>query len=521
MIKGKPATPTIRCAIYTRKSSDEGLQQDFNSLDAQRESAEAYIASQVGVGWICLAGRYDDGGYSGGSIERPALKRLISDIEAGKIDCVVVYKVDRLSRSLLDFARLMQTFEKCGVSFVAVTQQFNTTTSMGRLMLNVLLSFAQFERELASERTRDKIAAARKKGKWAGGHPLLGYDIVHAVGGSRLTVNDAEAEMVRQIFDKYLEHRALMPVVADVAKRGWRTKHWATKAGRSMGGRPFDKSSLYNLLTNVAYVGKVKHHAAVYDGEHAAIVDSSTFDCVQDLMQRNGRSGGAAVRNKHGALLKGLLRCVPCGCAMFHHYSSKKGHSARYRYYVCVQASKRGWHTCASKSVPAEAIEGFVVDRLRSIGSDPVVLAETIKHVRAQGVTAMADLKNEHAALQSELRRHDAEIRRLARDAGDALQLAELHDRVRHAEQRATAVQQLLRDIGSQLVDEREIERSLRMFEPVWDRLTPRERTRIVQLLVHRVDYDGARQNVRIVFNATGVQTLAANLDKIAQEAAA
>ena len=214
-----PAPPSVvRCAVYTRKSSEEGLDQDFNSLDAQRESAEAYIASQRSEGWVCLPDRYDDGGFTGGNMERPALQRLLADIQAGQIDCVVTYKVDRLSRSLLDFAKMMETFEQHGVSFVSITQQFNSATSMGRLILNVLLSFAQFEREIIAERTRDKVAATRRKGKWAGGTPLLGYDLDPR--GGRLLVNDDEAQRVRAIFALYLEHQALLPVVQELERRG-------------------------------------------------------------------------------------------------------------------------------------------------------------------------------------------------------------------------------------------------------------------------------------------------------------
>ena len=215
----KPLSPVIRCAIYTRKSTEEGLEKEFNSLDAQRESGELFVRSQAGEGWTLVPVAYDDGGYTGGNMERPALRRLMLAIEAGKIDAVVVYKVDRLSRSLLDFARMMQTFDGHGVSFVSVTQQFNTATSMGRLVLNVLLSFAQFEREIISERTRDKIAATRRKGKWAGGHPILGYDVDPA--GFKLLVNSAEAERVRAIFELYLDRESLMPAVLALAEKRW------------------------------------------------------------------------------------------------------------------------------------------------------------------------------------------------------------------------------------------------------------------------------------------------------------
>ena len=281
------------------------MEQEFNSLDAQREAGEAYIRSQVGEGWTLMPGRYDDGGFTGGSMERPALKRLMTDIAAGKVDVVVVYKVDRLSRSLLDFARMMQSFEDHRVSFVSVTQQFNTASSMGRLVLNVLLSFAQFEREIISERTRDKIAATRRKGKWAGGHPILGYDVDPVA--HKLHVNEAEAARVRAIFDLYLELESLLPVVQELGKRGWLSKKWQTRKAGQRGGRAFDRTSLYRLITNTAYIGKVKYKDELHVGEHAAIMDPVTWQKVQAILERNGRSGGAPVRNQFGALLKGLL----------------------------------------------------------------------------------------------------------------------------------------------------------------------------------------------------------------------
>ena len=285
----------VHCAIYTRKSTEEGLEQEFNTLDAQRESAEAFIKSQAHEGWTCLPDRYDDGGFTGGNLERPALKRLLADIEAGKVDCVVIYKVDRLSRSLLDFARLMETFEAHKVSFVSVTQQFNSATSMGRLVLNVLLSFAQFEREIISERTRDKIAATRRRGKWSGGPPLLGYDIDDR--GTRLVVNADEAAQVRAIFALYLELESLLPVVQELQRRGWTNKRWRTRAGHQSGGGPITKTALYRLLSNVVYAGRIRYKDEVHAGEHPAIIDAESFGRVQALLRRNGRTGGAQVRN--------------------------------------------------------------------------------------------------------------------------------------------------------------------------------------------------------------------------------
>ena len=336
----KAPTAVIRCAIYTRKSTEEGLEKEFNSLDAQRESGELFVRSQAGEGWTLVPDAYDDGGFTGGNMERPALRRLMLDIEAGKVDAVVVYKVDRLSRSLLDFARMMQVFDSRKVSFVSVTQQFNTATSMGRLVLNVLLSFAQFEREIISERTRDKIAATRRKGKWAGGHPLLGYDIDPQ--GFKLLVNPAEAERVRGIFQMYLDRESLMPAVQALAEKGWVNKRWTTRKGHERGGLGFTRTSLYKLLTNVAYAGKVRYKDEVHPGEHPAIVDADLWQRVQAMLGRNGRTGGAPVRNKFGALLKGLLRCVPCGAAMTPSHSTRQAEGIkRYRYYVCSSAQKR------------------------------------------------------------------------------------------------------------------------------------------------------------------------------------
>ena len=278
----------LRCAVYTRKSTEEGLNQEFNSLEAQREGAEAYIASQRQLGWILVSERYDDGGYSGGNLERPALQKLLRDIEQRKIDAVTVYKVDRLSRSLLDFARLMEIFERHQVSLVSVTQPLNTTTSLGRLTLNILLSYAQFEREMIADRTRDKMAAARRKGKWVGGKPVLGYDVT-ATGG-KLVVNPDEASRVQAIFALYLQHRSLEAVLAETRARQWTTKRWRTRERNEHLGRPFTKRTLMRLLKNVLYVGQVSHQGQVYPGEQAAVVEKSVWARVRELLpeKQNG-----------------------------------------------------------------------------------------------------------------------------------------------------------------------------------------------------------------------------------------
>jgi len=358
--EGKTTPSRLRCAIYTRKSTEEGLEQDFNTLDAQREAAEAFIQSQRREGWIVLPERYDDGGFTGANMERPALQRLLAAIDAGEIDCVVVYKVDRLSRSLLDFTRILSQFEKRSVSFVAVTQQFNTSTSLGRLTLNILLSFAQFERELIGERTRDKMSAARKKGKWVGGCPVLGYDV--DAGGGRLVVNEQEAEQVRAIFALFEEMGSLQQTLAEIERRGWRLKSWTCKTGGFHTGGPFTLSALRRLLSNILYTGVVRYQGKVYLGEHAAILTRDEWERVQSLISQSMQPCGG-MRNKHQALLQGLLHCECCAAPMVYSYAAKGGR--KYPYYVCRNAQRNGWSVCPSKSLPAQAIEESVLGRIR------------------------------------------------------------------------------------------------------------------------------------------------------------
>lgn len=501
--------PTVRCAIYTRKSTEEGLEQEFNSLDAQRESGESFIASQRHEGWQCLPEHYDDGGFTGANMDRPALRRLLADIESGRIDCVVVYKVDRLSRSLSDFARMMEVFEQHKVSFVSVTQQFNTATSMGRLVLNVLLSFAQFEREIISERVRDKIAASRRKGKWSGGMPLLGY----TVKDTKLVVHKIEADRVRQIFEMYLEYQSLLATVTELNARGWTTKHWTTKKGVQRGGRLFTKNNLYALLTNVTYIGRIRYKDEVHPGAHEALVSDELFRKTQALLERNGHTGGRAVRNKYGALLRGLLRCRPCGCAMSHTYTSKG--NRRYRYYVCGTAQQRGWSQCVAPSVPAGEIERFVVEQIRGIGRDPLVIAETVRQVRRQTEVDIERLSQERVALQQQLRDHHAKMQvaaAMTNHVERVSNLADVQQSIRSAERRLTEIENELITLRGQLVDEDVITKVLADFDQLWDSLSPREQARVLELLIERVDYDGQHGSVSLTFHPCGIKALTQEL---------
>jgi site-specific DNA recombinase len=504
-------TGTVRCAIYTRKSTDEGLDRDFNSLDNQREAAENYIQSQRHEGWEITPDRYDDGGFSGGNLERPALRRLMSDIEAGKIDRVIVYKIDRLSRSLFDFAKLVDFFEKNTVGIVSVTQRLDTSTSMGRLTLNMLLSFAQFEREMIADRTRDKVHAARRRGKFTGGSLILGYDCDQKAG--RLVVNEVEAGRVREIFHLFIESPSLVAVLRELNRRGWMLKRWTTRRGLVVGGGKFDKFSLRRLLTSHAYIGKVLFKGTVYDAEHPPIVDQETWDRVQSLLKGAPRHPGRR-GPRSSALLGGILYCTPCDAAMTPSFSQKG--KTRYRYYVCHQAHRRGWGTCPSKSVPAVEIEKFVVDRLRSVGTDPDVLAATVEEANKQLGARKALLDDKVRRLRKELDHAHADLRRQIRVApGDGKSrqrssLATREDAIQTLEARLEEVGREIDDLRAMRIEVDDLRAALQAFDPVWERLTAAEQARVVQLLVERIDYDGATGKLAMTFRSAGVRTLAA-----------
>jgi len=502
----------VRCAIYTRKSSEEGLDQEFNSLDAQREGAEAFIASQKAEGWTCLPERYDDGGFSGGSMERPALARLLRNIDTGGIDCVVVYKVDRLSRSLLDFSRIMETFDKHGVSFVSVTQQFNTTHSMGRLTLNILLSFAQFEREIIGERIRDKVAAQKRKGKWAGGVPVLGYDVDRNGPSPRLVINAREAAQVREIFALYLEKGSLQPVVGELTRRGWVNKRRVTKKGQQLGGRPFDKATLHVLLTNPILTGKIVHKGEAYEGEHEAVIDQEVFDQVQSLLKSNGRTGGAEVRNKYGALLRGLLKCKGCGHAMTHTFSSgRKGRF--YRYYRCVRAIKSGAHVCESGTLPAQEIERVVIDEVRALATDKALLAEVLAEAQATIGGECGALKKDRDDLKAELRRQQLELRRLVKDGRTdhetTARIADLNDRIRSGDGCLRKLDARIVELERETITRAGAEAAFADFDGLWANLSPREQARMLNLLIAAVEYDAKAGSVSVTFLPTSVRALA------------
>lgn len=355
----------LRCAIYTRKSTEEGLAQSFNSLDAQREAGEAFIASQQTRGWVVVEEHYDDGGFTGAHMDRPALQRLLASVDTGQVDCVVVYKVDRLSRSLLDFARLMERFERRGISFVSVTQEFNTTTSMGRLTLNILLSFAQFEREIIGERTRDKLSAARRKGKWIGGWPVLGYDIKDG----RLVVNPEEAEQVREIYRIAAEAPSLEAVVQICAARGYQTKSWTSQKGTKHPSSRLHRTTLRMLLSNVLYAGKVSHKGTVYPGEHESIVEQLLWEQVHAQLRLRSQSQRGTTHKGRQASLAGLLICAECGDPMRLTHTIR--HGCKYEYYSCKH---RKPNQCSQKPIRVKDLEGSLVNALAPTLGTPIQL---------------------------------------------------------------------------------------------------------------------------------------------------
>lgn len=370
------AAVSKRCAIYTRKSSEEGLEQSFNSLHAQREACVAYVNSQRHEGWRVLDAQYDDGGYSGGSMERPGLQALLQDIAQGKVDVVVVYKVDRLTRALSDFAKIVELFDQHNVSFVSVTQHFNTTTSMGRLTLNVLLSFAQFEREVTGERIRDKIAASKKKGMWMGGQVPLGYDLDQR----KLTPNPKEAELVKRMFTRYLDLGCVRKLQHELKAQGVLSKVRNSRNGRRSGGAAYSRGALYSILQNRLYLGEIAHRGAIHVGQHDAIVSREVWDQVQALLQANGTARRLGVDAKAPSLLAGLLydrdghRFTPL-------HSTKSG--KRYRYYTSQAVIQNGpIKDRPGVRVPAHDVEKLVMSRLQQLLTSGTEFLEALNCTR-------------------------------------------------------------------------------------------------------------------------------------------
>jgi site-specific DNA recombinase len=494
----------VRCAIYTRKSTTEGLDTDFNTLDAQRDASEHYIRAQAHQGWTLLQEHYDDGGFTGANTERPALQRLLDDVERGEIDLVVVYKVDRLSRSLLDFARLMERFEKRGVGFVSVTQNFDTSSSMGRLVLNVLLSFAQFERELISERTRDKIQAARRRGKWTGGQVNLGYGV--EPDGRGITVIPEEAEIVRLIFDLYLKTHSIGFITERLHALGLTTKRHVSKKGTVRGGGPWTKGAVYQILRNPLYVGKVRGaDGALHAGEHEPLVSLATFEEVAARMDLR-TTGRLRKSRKAEYLLSGLLRCGPCDSAM----TSSRGTSRtgkRYRYYRCVRQQQQGGR-CVTGLLPAQEIEEAVFAQVKALATRGEVRLCVLERVFS--ASALTGVEATRANLQSRIQALRTESKRLlgALSANEGAggrtlveRLGEIETEVDHLRVQLGEVEDRLRAWKSSVRDEEKMARLFDDFDAVWGALAPLEKRELLHLLIDRIVVDLDAGGFRIEFH--------------------
>ena len=471
----------LRVAIYTRKSVTEGLDQAFNSLDAQRQAIENYVASQVGLGWVLIAKKYDDGGFSGATTERPAFLELLRDVEAGHVDVIAVYKIDRISRSLSDFTRFMEVLDRRGVGFVSITQSFDTRTSMGRLTLNILASFSQFERETIAERIKDKVRETRRRGMWTGGKPPLGFDVID----KRLVVNADEAAQVQAIFRLYLERGSLRDTVAELRRRGWRGK----AARKATGGGEFTKVLLHSLLTNPLLRGQIRCGDELVPGAHEAIIDAEVWEAVQQRLRSNARNGGAKAKNKTGSVLRGLVRCGRCGSAMIHTFTTRE--NRRHRYYYCMRAHNEGAAVCPNARVAAGPFEAYVADQIRTLGRDEAVLVRTTAAVAKVAADRREQIAAEQRRIEQQRCRlpdHDQQYRQLGQ---------------RLAELRAEA--EAIREI-----DPEDVRTAVSGFEPVWNELFPAERERILLLLIERITYhpDGAR--VEIDLRPCGITSLAA-----------
>ena len=533
----------IRCAIYTRKSNEDGLDQAFNSLHAQRAMCESYVASFASEGWTALPTDYSDAGITGGTLERPGLQKLLNDIEAGRVDVVVIYRLDRLSRSLRDFLNMMEVFDNRKVSFASVTERIDTTSSAGRLFLNMILAFAQFEREVAAERIRDKIASAKRKGKYVGGRPLLGYDVDREK--MCLVVNPEETKLVRHIFQRFCQVGSCMKVAHELNATNQRMKAWTTRKGRAMGGDTWLKTDVHHLLTNRRYIGLVPHKNETFKGEHEAIIDRKTWDRVQGILSTNRHARANQTRKSTAAILKGLLRCGHCDAAMVPTYTTRRG--KRYHYYLCHAAGKAGRDSCEIRSVAAGQIEGAVFTYLKDIFADPEMVARTFQVTQQQAAEQRATTLREKTTVEKRLANLRKAIGRLVRAADGTAEgalsqeLRTLNDEYAAAEKQlakltAQSDEQTARRAAErnarQVVhyadeqaagqndgqaahqddapSEQDVAAALRTIEPLWEELFPAEKERIVRLLVDTVTVRPDGLTVRL--RPTGLITLAGEI---------
>jgi len=496
-----PRADAKRTVIYTRKSTTAGLDQKFTSLDAQRETCEEYVRRQPG--WVLSETRYDDGGFTGANTDRPAFQRLLADVEAGLIDVVVVYKIDRLSRSLLDFAQLMHRFEELGVALVIVTQNFSTADAMGRLVLNMLMSFAEFEREMIGERTRDKIAASRRRGMWTGGSVPFGY----TNEDKKLVVNELEAVLVREIFALYGEHRSALGVARALNGRGT-TKQRLARSGQRRESRAWTNNDVLRILKHPIYAGYTVLNGELCEGVHTPLVDRALFRQTQALIaaatQRRGPGGG---RNPD-YLLTGLLRCANCGAAFTPASTTSASGITVHRYYRCVKRTKEGKKACPSLPLPARAIEDHVIERLREVATTGTLAADVAERVKARARARRQDISIECRRLPLLIETTSAEARQLTTTIASATggarrpleeRLNELGQEAERHTARLAEAERELANLDAIEVEADWVARCLADFDTIWDALIPANRVRLLQALVQCVDVDQAHNQVSVV----------------------
>ncbi len=488
----------LRCAIYTRKSHEEGLEQEFNSLDAQREAAESYIGSQRFQGWQILPARYDDGGFSGGNMERPALTKLLADIDAGKVDVIVVYRLDRLSRSLLDFMNMAEHFNDKGISFVSVTESFNTSDPTGRLFLGILITFAQYEREVIAERIRDKVAAAKRRGKYCGGVPILGYNIDRAA--KKLVVNREEAKLVRYAFQRYQQLGSAKQLTKELNEQGYKTKSRVSKKGREHKGKKWNTGQTYRLLGNCTYVGEVSHKGTTYPGEHEAIIDRQTWDQTQAILKENTCDKTGVARKKMVSPLGGVIRCGHCDCAMGITYT-RKGERL-YTYYICEKDQKRAVSTCELKRIPAGDIEKIVVEQLSGVFRSPSLVSKTYLAARDFEHQEIERLQDQKKIIDKDIANVRQQALELMRPENSATntdgKLTTINRQSVNLAKQLTNINNSLQNLCGETITEQGVATTLQTMDIFWENLFPLEQNRLIRLLVERVDIKTTGLDLRL-----------------------
>lgn len=507
---GKPAT--LWCAVYTRKSTDENLDSGFTSLDSQREYCQAFIKSREPEGWRIYGENYDDPGFSGGNTDRPALKKLISDARMGRFQVVVCYKYDRLSRNTKDFLHILEIFDRYGIAFVSVTQPIDTGSSVGRLMRSILMDFSQFEREMISERTRDKLNAMARKGKRTGGCPILGYDIDPEK--KQLAVNPEEAKQAREMFDIYNQTRSLSRTAKNLNEKGWTMKAWVSKKGVRKGGQKFNKANLWYLLQNPLYIGKITHRGEVLPGEHKPIIPEDLFEAVQKLLRANGNGtlSKHIPERKHHFLLRGLVHCASCKTTMTPSSAlpQKKGkHYGRFYYYKCLSVIKQDKSACKVRSVAAKALEEYVVKRLEVLSQNQDVVGQIVKESQTMTGQELHIKRDERKRLLAELGKVEIEARNLVSILAEegpqspmrpfvTEQLGTLEAKRQELNGRIAVLDVEVRRLESRQVDADVVRRNLGNFLALFGKMTDAERQEIIGILVDKVVYNGENSRVQI-----------------------